>query len=116
MCFLGLRECSTQAASTEKTNRIHSSDLSNQYLLTCSPADFDLKKVPRDVKYKVKEKFTGYFGGRERVIAVGGAAVPKELKEFLTFCFDASVVEGYGTTEVLVRIKQFVTISVAMKS
>ncbi len=99
----------------EKSNHIQASGVTDQYSLTCSPADFDLKKVPREVKHKVKEKFTEYFGGRERVIAVGGAAVPKELKEFLTFCFDASVIEGYGTTEVILCVKQFVINSIVVK-
>ncbi len=62
--------------------------------------EYDPLKVPYKVKDKVKQKFKNYFGGRERVIAVGGAAVPKELRKFLLFCFDAIVTEGYGTTEV----------------
>jgi long-chain acyl-CoA synthetase len=57
-------------------------------------------KVPFEVKEKVKEKFKDYLGGREKVIGVGGAAVSPELKKFLSFCFDALVQEGYGTTEV----------------
>ena len=62
--------------------------------------EYDPLKVPYHIRDKVKQKFKNYFGGRERMIAVGGAAVPKELKRFLQFCFDAIVSEGYGTTEV----------------
>lgn len=64
------------------------------------PDEFDPFKLPYQLRNKVKEKFKNYFGGRECVLAVGGAAVPKELKKFMMFCFDAVVSEGYGTTEV----------------
>lgn len=64
------------------------------------PSEFDPFNLPYPLRNKVREKFKNYFGGRERVLAVGGAAVPKELKRFMSFCFDALVSEGYGTTEV----------------
>ena len=62
--------------------------------------EFDPFKVPYVIRDKVKQKYKNYFGGRERLIAVGGAAVPKELKKFMSFCFDGLVQDGYGTTEV----------------
>ena len=68
--------------------------------LSSPPPDFDPFNIPYEVRDKVKERFKGYFGGREKVLAVGGAAVPAELKKFLSFCFDGLVQEGYGTTEV----------------
>ena len=68
--------------------------------LSSPPPDFDPFNIPYEIRDKVKEKFKGYFGGREKVIAVGGAAVPAELTKFLSFCFDGLVQEGYGTTEV----------------
>ena len=56
------------------------------------------------MKDKVRDKFKDYFGGRERVIGVGGAAVPRPLLSFLSQCFNGLVQEGYGTTEVMVAI------------
>lgn len=56
------------------------------------------------MKDKVRDKFKDYFGGRERVIGVGGAAVPRPLLSFLSHCFNGLVQEGYGTTEVMVAI------------
>ena len=56
------------------------------------------------MKDKVRDKFKDYFGGRERVIGVGGAVVPRPLLSFLSQCFNGLVQEGYGTTEVMVAI------------
>ena len=56
------------------------------------------------MKDKVRDKFKDYFGGRERVIGVGGAAVLRPLLSFLSQCFNGLVQEGYGTTEVMVAI------------
>ena len=67
---------------------------------TVPPSKFDPFTVPYQVRDKVKEKFKNYFGGREKVLGIGGAAVPRELIKFLSYCFDGMVQEGYGTTEV----------------
>ena len=75
---------------------------------TCDSApplsSLDLSSVPYSVKDKVRDIFKDYFGGRERVIGVGGAAVPRPLLSFLSQCFNGLVQEGYGTTEVMVAI------------
>ena len=64
------------------------------------PSKFDPFNVPYQVRDKVKEKFKNYLGGREKVLGIGGAAVPRELIKFLSYCFEGMVQEGYGTTEV----------------
>lgn len=65
-----------------------------------SPSKLDLSKVPLVVKDKVKDKFKHYLGGREKMMGIGGAAVPPALVKFLSYCFAGIIQEGYGTTEV----------------
>lgn len=89
----GLKEEDTSKEVTKKETIVAPPPLSSP------PPDFDPFNIPYEVRDKVKERFKGYFGGREKVLAVGGAAVPAELKTFLSFCFDGLVQEGYGTTE-----------------
>ncbi|XP_019858162.1 PREDICTED: carboxylic acid reductase-like isoform X1 [Amphimedon queenslandica] len=64
-----------------------------------SPDSLDLSQAPYEVKDIVKDRFNEYFGGRERLIGVGGAAVPPPLIQFLSRVFNGLVQDGYGTTE-----------------
>lgn len=56
--------------------------------------------IPSEVREKTREKFKHFLGSRIKLIGVGGAAVSRELKSFISFCFEGLIEEGYGATEV----------------
>ena len=61
---------------------------------------FDIKKVPKELRREVMQRFKSKLGGREQRITTGGAPTAKAVKKFIINCFAGMVSEGYGSTEV----------------
>lgn len=53
-----------------------------------------------DRRKSLLAQFKNSFGGREQVIAVGGAPSSPQVLEWIKECFQCQVIDGFGATEV----------------
>lgn len=69
-----------------------SAQATDQTNATCTPIEILRKQCLASLR--------GILGGRTKSIGTGGAATSAEVLQFMRECFECSVVDGYGATEV----------------
>ena len=72
---------------------------------SCQDEIFDINKVPHHVKFHVIEQFRSILGGREIAVVTGGAPTSEAVKNFIMTCFGGIPSEGYGATEVCLKLQ-----------
>ena len=74
--------------------------------------NIDARHVPEEVRKTAMKKFSSILGGRQRMVSTGGAPTAPAVKDFLEECFSGLFHEGYGASEVTMRVTYLFSTSI----